>query len=263
MSMTLLERMNAEAARFNQEIVGLTPPPIPTVLSGPRLEHSVEHLSEELQEFYDASKAGNVEEAADGLLDLIYVAMGRLFEMGVTPGAAFMEVNRANQSRVRGTNEKRPNSAGFDAVKPEGWTPPDLWPYLTPSRDDLVFIHELRKSMTEPTAEFKELRDLLGWVDDVSPVHVRLAKLRAAKGKDYNTGVALTDYFPFGHESYAQLIYMKAMRLRSLIEVMRAGGKPNFEGIEDTVLDLLNYGTFYAEAISDGGLQVDKGEGAR
>jgi len=63
------------------------------------------------------------------------------------------------------------------------------------------------------------------------------------KGQDYNSGPTLEEYFPFGELSYTQMVYMKAMRLRSLMQVP----KPNFEGKKDTVLDLINYCVFYLD----------------
>jgi hypothetical protein len=69
--------------------------------------------------------------------------------------------------------------------------------------------------------------------------------LVASKGEDYNSGVKLTDYFPFGHKSYVQMIHLKAKRLVSLAEV----AEPNHEGVKDTLLDLLNYTVFYLDAL--------------
>lgn len=68
------------------------------------------------------------------------------------------------------------------------------------------------------------------------------------KGQDYNrTSVRVHDYFPFGHKSYVQMIFLKAMRLRSLVE--NDAAKPNFDSIEDTIYDLLNYVAFYLERL--------------
>ncbi len=50
------------------------------------------------------------------------------------------------------------------------------------------------------------------------------------------------------------MVHVKTTRLRSLIEVLDRGGTPNFEGVRDTILDLLNYATFYVEALDRGEL---------
>jgi len=63
----------------------------------------------------------------------------------------------------------------------------------------------------------------------------------AKKGEDYNSGVKLVDYFPFGDKSYVQMIHLKAKRLVSLAEVAEV----NYESAEDTVLDMINYAVFY------------------
>lgn len=74
----------------------------------------------------------------------------------------------------------------------------------------------------------------------VAPVRELIAK----KGQDYNTGVQLADYFPFGRVSYVQMIHMKSTRLRSLIEGRK---EPNFDSIKDTLQDLLAYTVFMLE----------------
>lgn len=62
------------------------------------------------------------------------------------------------------------------------------------------------------------------------------------KHEDYNTGIQLEDYFPFGHKSYIQMLHVKVLRLRSLDG--RAG---NFESVKDTLYDLINYSIFYLD----------------
>lgn len=71
-------------------------------------------------------------------------------------------------------------------------------------------------------------------------------------GADKDPGRADRDaYFPFGPFSYAQMIHVKAQRLNSLsVKTVRAvqnGGAPEFEGIRDTLLDIINYASFWIE----------------
>ena len=68
--------------------------------------------------------------------------------------------------------------------------------------------------------------------------------LIAAKAADYNHAVKLEEYFPFHDRSYVQMCYMKAMRMRSLVQQDR---KPNFDSIKDTAQDLLAYTVFYLD----------------
>ena len=74
----------------------------------------------------------------------------------------------------------------------------------------------------------------------VAPVRALIAK----KGEDYNHAVKLEEYFPFGDKSHVQMCYMKAMRMRSLVQQDR---QPNFDSVLDTAQDLLAYTVFYLE----------------
>lgn len=74
----------------------------------------------------------------------------------------------------------------------------------------------------------------------VAPVRELIAK----KGEDYNNTVALSEYFPFGHISYVQMEHMKILRARALVQ-QPADRKPNFEGLKDTLQDLLAYTVFH------------------
>lgn len=153
-------------------------------------EGNYNHLFEELNETIDCHKAGNRVGVVDGLVDLIYVALGTLLEMGVSPQTHFDEVHRANMRKVpRQTERYGPNVN--DAVKPDGWTPPD---------------HE---AILEQFEVFKK----------ISPVFIELTKLRIKKGNNYNRGnVKRSDHFPLGDLSYFQVIWMKACRVRSMAE---------------------------------------------
>lgn len=139
--------------RFNTEVIGLPVPETPSRLDPARKDWALTALREELVEFEQAVQLG---EEVDALVDLTYFALGRLVEMGVAPGPVFEEVHAANMRKRRGELSKRPNSLGYDAVKPEGWTPPDLEPYLRLTRSDvetLGFLAQLQSAnefMGEP-----------------------------------------------------------------------------------------------------------------
>lgn len=134
--------------RFNRDLIGITIPDRPTILSEERGLFRHNHLEEELVEFYQALSDKNFEDVTDSLLDLIYVAMGALVEMGIAPGPAFEEVHAANMAKRRGSLSKRPGSLGYDAVKPEGWQPPDLEPYLTLTRKQVLGLEDIPVRMT-------------------------------------------------------------------------------------------------------------------
>lgn len=82
-------------------------------------------LVEELEEFGSAHHAGDIERAADGLIDLAYVVIGTAIFMGLPWQQLWAEVQRANMAKERGTNVKR-GSFQADLIKPEGWRGPDL-----------------------------------------------------------------------------------------------------------------------------------------
>jgi len=82
------------------------------------------------------------------------------------------------------------------------------------------------------------------------------ARLTLRKGQDYNRrrsdgadadGRERDEYFPFGELSYAQMVHVKSLRLRSLALSRREGLSPQFEGLRDTALDLMNYCAFFVD----------------
>lgn len=81
-------------------------------------------LMEELEEVKRAYIQEDPEEFVDGLIDLMVVASVTLAHLGVDIEKAWNEVHRANMTKKRGVNPKRPNSGGFDIYKPEGWQGP-------------------------------------------------------------------------------------------------------------------------------------------
>ena len=69
-------------------------------------------------------------------------------------------------------------------------------------------------------------------------------ELATRKSQDYQSSfVKLESYFPFADKSYIQMLNVKVLRLISLAE----GKTPNFESMQDTVLDLINYAVFYLD----------------
>lgn len=226
-------RMLEKTEQFNREVVGLPIPEVPTILSEERVKWARAALSEEVKEFIDASSTGDVLEAADGLIDLVYFALGRLVEMGVPAAAVFEEVHRANMGKQRGELSKRPGSLGYDAVKPEGWKAPDHSWLLN------FGLADLDKSRL--------------W-DNLSPFLQQAAVLRAQKGNDYNTGADLDDYFPLGHLSYFQMLHVKFLRIKSVLVLMALGRSTNYDSLQDSVQDMSNYLTFYGERLMRGDL---------
>ena len=79
-------------------------------------------IQEELAEFIEAALTDNIMATVDGLLDIIYVAAGTLWFMGVPSQECWNAVQKANMAKVRGTTSR---GNAIDAAKPEGWVPPN------------------------------------------------------------------------------------------------------------------------------------------
>ena len=74
----------------------------------------------------------------------------------------------------------------------------------------------------------------------MSPAFFAAAEIRKEKS-DYGN---IFDYFPFDDKSYCHEIYKKAKRL---VNLAKTGQEPNCESIEDNLLDLINYASYYYE----------------
>lgn len=136
-------------SRFNTDVVNLPIPDKPSRINFQRKLWANNALMEELTEFMEAN---SLQDEADAMIDTAYFALGRLIEMGIVPGPIFEEVHRANMKKLQGKQLKRPNSKGYDAVKPEGWTPAELVPYLTVERSEFLEFFEA-KLHTETVVE--------------------------------------------------------------------------------------------------------------
>lgn len=232
--------MLLDVSRFNKQVTGLPMPDQPKTLGVRRARWAETAMLEEVQEFMDATAEGNVPDAADALVDLVYFALGRLAEMGVPAKAVFDDVQRANMEKQQGTLSKRPGSLGHDAVKPANWKAPN---------------HEWLVGLDLEMVESLQRRAEL-W-DQLSPIFQQIQDLRIAKGGDYNNVPGGRDaYFPFGHASYVHMLQTKVLRLQSLARHIDEGRAPKFEGMLDSVRDLANYAAFYGEALIDGRLSM-------
>lgn len=75
------------------------------------------------------------------------------------------------------------------------------------------------------------------------------ADIQEKKGNDYNNAasrVTQADYYPNGVYSILDICQAKILRMYSVLDTMNAGGNVNFESIEDSAIDLINYASFVA-----------------
>lgn len=143
---SLISMFHEMVFRFNVDIIGLPIPAQPSLLSPVRKTWAETALAEELNEFIDAETR---EDEVDAMLDLAYFALGRVVEMGYVPGPAFEEVHQRNMAKKRGELSKRPGSLGYDAVKPNGWTAPDIVRFSQVTTEDVETIEALRRGVVK------------------------------------------------------------------------------------------------------------------
>ena len=112
---------------FNEQIIGMSDDLPLAPLSEELKEWFLKALHEEITEYREGWEQGDIIEQVDAIIDLIYFAVGRLQQMGLTRDQAmkcFMAVHTANMTKKRGTQAKRGNLEA-DAVKPDGWISPE------------------------------------------------------------------------------------------------------------------------------------------
>lgn len=74
------------------------------------------------------------------------------------------------------------------------------------------------------------------------------AALKEQKSADYQGGMFTeADYFPFGDQSFIHMLWTKMLRIRSVAEQE----DQNFESLEDSLMDMINYAAMYAAWIEN------------
>ena len=82
---------------------------------------------------------------------------------------------------------------------------------------------------------------------NISEAFIQATKIRELKHKDYG---GLSGYFPFGAKSYCHELNKKVKRL---VTLEKADVSPTHESIEDNLLDLINYASYYYEFLIEMG----------
>lgn len=83
------------------------------------------------------------------------------------------------------------------------------------------------------------------------------AALQIKKSNDYqnpNSRIKQADYYPRGVLTMLDIVYAKVLRMYSVAEAMERDSdyEQNFESLEDSAKDLINYGSFIAAYIRNG-----------
>ena len=88
-------------------------------------------IDEEVKEFNQAYKHYDHKEMLDALIDIMVVTVGAIHSMGADGEGAWKEVMASNFNKIdRQTGKVRKREDG-KVLKPTGWTPPVLAPFVT------------------------------------------------------------------------------------------------------------------------------------
>lgn len=106
--------------RHFHAIAGVPIADVPTQLAPERLFARVEWLREEVSELQSAT---SLVDQVDAVVDVIYVALGALVEMGVELEGPFQLVHQSNLAKAMPDGTFQKNAAG-KIIKPSEWESP-------------------------------------------------------------------------------------------------------------------------------------------
>ena len=87
-------------------------------------------IDEEVSELHQAIVADDLVEQLDALVDILVVTIGAIHSAGFDGEGAWKEVMRTNFAKIdKDTGKVRKREDG-KVLKPIGWTPPELEPFL-------------------------------------------------------------------------------------------------------------------------------------
>ncbi len=105
---------------------GVDAPDVPCLISDEIRNLRENLITEELWEYYEACKAGDIVAIADALADLAYVVIGTAVTHGLTRfDEIFSEVHRANMRKL-GPDGKPIYRPDGKVMKGDNYSPPDL-----------------------------------------------------------------------------------------------------------------------------------------
>ena len=87
-------------------------------------------IAEEVQELDDAVTAHDRVEQLDALIDILVVTIGAIQSAGFNGESAWNEVMRTNFAKVDPATGKVRKREDGKVLKPDGWTPPNLVPFI-------------------------------------------------------------------------------------------------------------------------------------
>lgn len=114
--------MYDDIEEFHEHVLNLEKPTQVGIISDEFILERTRFLNEEVEEFTITGMSGDMVGVADALADIVYVALGTAWQMGLPFQDIWNVVHNANMKKVRGVT-KRGNKN--DAAKPPGWQSPE------------------------------------------------------------------------------------------------------------------------------------------
>jgi predicted HAD superfamily Cof-like phosphohydrolase len=90
----------------------------------------VKLINEECNELIEAITANDHVETLDALVDILVVTIGAIHSMGADAEGAWKEVMRTNFAKINKDTGKVEKREDGKVLKPDGWTPPNLEPFV-------------------------------------------------------------------------------------------------------------------------------------
>lgn len=87
-------------------------------------------IKEEVAELQEAVDANDKVEQLDALTDILVVTIGAIHSMGADGEGAWNEVMRTNFAKIDPVTGKVRKREDGKVLKPEGWQPPNLKPFV-------------------------------------------------------------------------------------------------------------------------------------
>ena len=98
----------------------------PQLLSPEQTSYFARFIMEELSEYLRGVEEGSIVDAADALVDLVYVTLGMAHAMGLPFDVLFNIVHGANMQKEPASDRIRSlRGQQYDVVKPIGWESPE------------------------------------------------------------------------------------------------------------------------------------------
>lgn len=88
-------------------------------------------IQEETQELQTAVNNRDKVEQLDALIDILVVTIGAIHSMGADAEGAWKEVMRTNFAKIDREDGKVRKREDGKVLKPTGWQPPNLQPYVS------------------------------------------------------------------------------------------------------------------------------------